>query len=195
MNTTQLQPSPSITGVADRGTSTWTIDPSHSTVGFSVKHLMISTVRGRFLSYNATITLDEANPLRSRVEATVETNSVDTRSELRDNHLRTSDFFDVANHPQLTFVSRRIEGDIEGAFKLIGELTMRGVTREVVFDASFEGTVRDPWGNDRRGFTARTKVNRYDFGLMWNQGLEAGGTTVSSDVKIEIEAEFVKATA
>jgi polyisoprenoid-binding protein YceI len=173
-------------------TSAWKIDPVHSTIGFAVKHMMISTVRGRFTSFDATVTLDEHEPANSIVSVTVETASVDTRAEQRDAHLRTSDFFDAVNHPQITFVGRRIVGDINGKFKLVGDFTIRGVTRELVLDASFEGTGKDPWGGDRRAFAARGRINRYDFGLEWNQGLEAGGFLVSPEVRIEIEAQFVR---
>jgi polyisoprenoid-binding protein YceI len=155
--------------------STWKIDPTHTTVGFSVKHLMISTVRGRFANFTAVMQLDEAKPANSKVEVTVDANSLDTRAAQRDEHLRSPDFFDVANHPQLTFVSKRVEGDLAGDFRIIGDLTIRGITREVTLNATFDGQGKDPWGNERRAFTATTKINREEFGLLWNQVLEAGG--------------------
>lgn len=173
--------------------STWKIDPTHTTVGFSVKHLMISTVRGRFANFTAVMQLDEAKPANSRVQVEVDAASVDTRAAQRDEHLRSPDFFDVANHPQLTFVSKRVEGDLGGDFKVIGDLTIRGITREVTLNARFDGQGKDPWGNERRAFTASTKINREEFGLLWNQALEAGGLLVSPDVKIEVESQFVKA--
>jgi polyisoprenoid-binding protein YceI len=173
--------------------STWNIDPTHSTVGFSVKHLMISTVRGRFSDYTATLTLDEAAAANSTLAVSINTASVDTRTEQRDNHLRSPDFFDVANHPALTFKSTKIQGDIGGAFSVHGDLTIRGTTRPVTLTATFEGAGKDPWGNERKAFTATGKINREEFGLTWNQALEAGGLLVSTDVKLELEVQFVRA--
>ena len=175
--------------------STWNIDPSHSNVGFSVKHLMISTVRGRFANFSGAITLDEANPTRSRLHITADAASIDTRAEQRDGHLKSPDFFDVEKHPTVDFVSKELQGDVGGEFKVRGDLTIRGVTREVVLNATYEGAVKDPWGNERRAFSAKGKVNREDFGLTWNQALETGGFVVSPDVKLEIDAEFIKAAA
>ena len=173
--------------------TTWNIDPTHSTVGFSVKHLMISTVRGRFSDYTATLNLDDATPANSALEVSISTASVDTRTEQRDNHLRSPDFFDVANHPELTFKSTNIQGDVNGTFTILGDLTIRGTTRPVTLNASFEGAGKDPWGNERKAFTAMGKINREEFGLTWNQALEAGGLLVSSDVKLELEVQFVRA--
>ena len=173
--------------------STWNIDPSHTNLGFAVKHLMISTVRGRFASFAGAVSLDEANPANSRLEISIDAESVDTRNEQRDGHLRSPDFFDAANHPKLTFTSRRIEGDVTGEFKVVGDLSIRGVTKEVVLDAAFDGAGKDPWGNERKAFSAKGKINREAFGLTWNQALETGGLLVSPDVKIEIESQFVKA--
>jgi polyisoprenoid-binding protein YceI len=173
--------------------SSWNIDPTHSTVGFSVKHLMISTVRGRFSDYSATLHLDEQSPAKSSLDVSINAASLDTRTEQRDNHLRSADFFDVANHPTLTFKSTRIDGDINGEFTVVGDLTIRGTTRPVSLKGSFEGAGKDPWGNDRKAFTASGKINREEFGLTWNQALEAGGLLVSTDVKFELEVQFVRA--
>lgn len=173
--------------------TTWNIDPTHSTVGFSVKHLMISTVRGRFSGFSGSLTLDDTRPANAALEVTIDAASVDTRVEQRDNHLRSPDFFDAASHPALTFKSTRIEGDPQGRFTVHGDLTIRGVTRAVALRASFEGTGRDPWGNERKAFTASGTINREEFGLTWNQALEAGGLLVSTDVKLDIEAQFVRA--
>jgi len=173
--------------------TTWNIDPSHSTLGFAVKHMMISTVRGRFAGFSGTLTLDEVTPANSRLEVSVDTASIDTRAEQRDAHLRSPDFFDVASYPGLTFVSKRIEGEVGASFKVVGDLTIRGITHEVVLDAAYDGAGKDPWGNERKAFSARGKVNREAFGLTWNQALEAGGILVGNDVKLEIESEFVKA--
>ncbi|MBL8982641.1 MAG: YceI family protein [Gemmatimonadetes bacterium] len=173
--------------------STWNIDPTHSTVGFSVKHLMISTVRGRFSDYSATLNLDEAAPANSSLEVTINAASVDTRTEQRDNHLRSADFFDVANHPSLTFKSTKVDGKLDGDFTVTGDLTIRGTTRPITLKASFEGAGQDPWGNERKAFSASGKINREEFGLTWNQALEAGGLLVSTDVKFELEVQFVRA--
>src|SRR5436190_10276667 len=161
---------------------TWAIDSMHAEVGFAVKHLMISTVRGRFGAVSGTVTLDPANPTASLVDVTIDVASIDTRQEMRDNHLRSPDFFDVANYPTMHFVSKRIDGDIQRKFRVVGDLTIRDVTREVTLDATNEGSTKDPWGNDRVGISALGKLNRNDFGLTWNQALEAGGVVVGEDV-------------
>jgi polyisoprenoid-binding protein YceI len=175
--------------------TTWTVDGAHAEVGFAVKHLMISTVRGRFGAVKGTVERDEVNPLSSKIEVIVDVSSIDTRQEQRDNHLRSADFFDVANFPSMRFVSKRLEGDLEDAFRAVGDLTIRGVTKEVTLDARAEGRVRDPWGNDRAGFSATGKVSRSAFGLMWNQVLEAGGVAVGDEVKISIDVELVHQAA
>lgn len=167
--------------------STWKIDPSHTTVEFAVKHMMISTVRGRFAEYDATLTSGESQP---RVEATISTASVDTGEPNRDAHLKSADFFDAEGYPTLTFVSRRVDGNLEGRFKVIGDLTIRGTTREVVLDVQYQGEGRDPYGNEKRAFLATTKVDRREFGLLWNVALETGGLLVSNEVRITIEAQF-----
>ena len=173
-------------------TTTWSVDPTHSHVEFAVKHLMISTVRGRFGDIKGTITYNESDPTKSKVEIEIGTSSIDTRTEQRDNHLRSPDFFDVEKYPSMKFVSKRIEGDINGEFKIIGDLTIRDQTREVALEAEFHGKTRDPWGGDRMGFEAKGKINRKDFGLTWNQALEAGGWVVGDDIKLAIEVELVK---
>ena len=175
--------------------TTWTVDGAHAEVGFAVKHLMISTVRGRFGAVKGTVERDEVNPLSSKIEVIVDVSSIDTRQEQRDNHLRSPDFFDVARFPTMRFISKRIEGDIDGEFRVIGDLTIRGVTHEVTLDATAEGRVRDPWGNDRAGFSAKTKISRSAFGLTWNQALETGGVVVGDDVKLSIDVELVKQVA
>jgi polyisoprenoid-binding protein YceI len=177
---------------ASTKTSTWTVDATHAEVGFSVRHLMISTVRGRFGAVTGTVTLDEATPANSRVDVTVDVNSIDTRTEQRDGHLRSADFFDVATFPTMHFVSTRVEGNSTGEFRLTGNLTIRDVTREVALDVVAEGRGMDPWGNERAGFSATGKINRDDFGLGWNQALEAGGVVVSNEVKLSIDVELVR---
>lgn len=176
-------------------TTTWTIDPTHAELGFAVRHLMISTVRGRFGAVSGTITVDEENPNNSTVDVTVDVGSIDTRQEMRDNHLRSADFFDVENHPTMRFVSKRIEGDVHGKFHVIGDLTIRGITREVALTATLEGRTRDPWGNERAGFSAAGKINRREFGLNWNQALETGGVLVGDDVKLTIDVELIHQVA
>jgi polyisoprenoid-binding protein YceI len=173
-------------------TTTWTVDPAHVEVGFSVRHLMISTVRGRFGTVSGTVIMDEANPENSKVDVTVDVNSIDTRQEGRDNHLRSADFFDVANHPEMRFVSKKIVGDPSDEFKIVGDLTIRGTTHEVTLDASMQGRGMDPWGNERAGFEAKGKINRADFGLAWNAALETGGVVVGDEVKISIDVELIK---
>ena len=173
-------------------TSTWSIDPAHTTVEFSVKHLMISTVRGHFGAVSGTIVLDEENPLASSVTAEIDVTSIDTRTEQRDAHLRSPDFFDVEKYPSIQFQSTRIERDGDH-FDVHGELTIRGVTREVVLHTSDEGRGGDPWGGQRAAFSATTKIDRREFGLTWNQALEAGGVMVGNEIKISLEVQAVKA--
>lgn len=173
-------------------TSTWQIDPAHSHVEFAVKHLMISTVRGRMSEFTGEIRLDEADPARSAVHAEIDAASIDTRNEQRDEHLRSADFFDVANHPTVTFDSRTIEGESKEGWRVTGDLTIRGVTRPVTLDMTESGAGVDPWGNQRRGFSASAVIDRRDFGLTWNQVLEAGGFALSHDVKVTLDVEAVQ---
>ena len=184
------------TAAQSQGTTTWTIDPAHSLVEFTAKHMMITNVRGRMTDVRGTISLDEENPARSTVAAEFDADSIDTRSEQRDAHLRSADFLDVENYPKISFRSRRIEGrprEEGDSFPVIGELTIRGTTRDVVLDATFEGTGRDPWGGERVSFSADTKIDRREFGLVWNQALETGGILVSNEIRIHIEAQAVRA--
>jgi polyisoprenoid-binding protein YceI len=181
---------------ANATASTWNIDPTHSLVEFSAKHMMITSVKGRFGEVRGTLTIDEARPERSVVDVEIAAAGIDTRVEQRDAHLRSADFLDVENHPSITFRSRRVEGAAtrEGdEFRVVGDLTIRGTTREVTLDASYDGRGKDPWGGERVSFSARTKVDRRDFGLTWNQALEAGGILVGNDVRIEIEVQAVRA--
>jgi polyisoprenoid-binding protein YceI len=174
----------------------WQIDPAHSAAHFSVRHLMISNVRGEFTKLSGSALINPADLTKSTVEITIEAASVNTREPQRDEHLRSADFFDVANYPVLTFRSKRIETLGAENSKLTGDLTIRGVTKEVAFDV--EGPtppVKDPWGNIRAGVTASAKVNRKEFGLVWNALTEAGGVVVGDDVKITIEAELIQQAA
>ena len=181
--------------VFQTGTTTWQIDPNHSLVEFSAKHMMITTVKGRFGKVAGSIVVDERNPDRSRVEAEIEAATIDTRADQRDQHLRSADFLDVERFPSLTFRSRRVEGTSKNPgdeFRVIGDLTIRGTTREVTLDAVYEGTGKDPWGGERVSFSATTKLDRRDFGLTWNQALETGGLLVGNDIKISIEVQAVR---
>ncbi|WP_100810419.1 MULTISPECIES: YceI family protein [unclassified Microbacterium] len=166
---------------------TWTLDPSHSEVQFSVRHMMISKVRGTFGVKAATLTAPE-NPLEATVEATVDVASIDTKDEGRDNHLRSADFFDVETYPTMEFRSTgvRIEN---GDFLVDGNLTIKGITKPVTFDFDFGGFGTDPWGNYKAGATAKTVINREDFGLTWNAALETGGVLVGKDVTIELDLQ------
>jgi polyisoprenoid-binding protein YceI len=171
----------------------WQIDPAHSAAHFSVRHLMISNVRGEFTKLSGSAVINPGDPTKSAVNVTIESASINTREPQRDEHLRSADFFDVANFPTLTFRSKRIEAHGADDFKLTGDLTIHGVTKEVTFDV--EGptpSVKDPWGNVRAGITASAKINRKDYGLLWNTITEAGGLMVGDEVKITIEAELIQ---
>jgi polyisoprenoid-binding protein YceI len=166
------------------------LDPSHSHVGFSVRHLMVSKTKGRFADVLATIVIAE-DPLRSSVEVEIPVASVDTRDETRDGHLRSADFFDAENHPTVRFRSTKVTPVGKG-WTVDGELTVRGVTLPVPLEVVCEGGARDPWGSSRIGFTAHAEVDREAFGLTWNQALETGGVLVGKQVKIDIEAEAIR---
>lgn len=172
--------------------SVWQIDPAHTGVEFAVKHMMISTVKGRFGEVSGTITLDEADLSGSSVEVEIDAASIDTRQPDRDAHLRSADFFDVEKFPKLTFRSRRIEVAGGDRFRVIGDLKIRDVTREVVLDATYEGRGKDPWGNEKAGFTAQTSIDRRDFGLTWNAALETGGILVGNEIKINLEVQAAR---
>jgi polyisoprenoid-binding protein YceI len=173
--------------------TTWKLDPIHSHIEFSVRHLMITTVKGRFTGVDGTVSIDEADPSNSEVDVRIEASTIDTREPQRDAHLRSADFLDVEKFPHLTFKSRRITDRKGSAFKLAGDLTIHGVTREAVLDVTDEGRGKDPWGGERAGFSASTKINRKDYGLTWNQALETGGVVVGDEVKIHLELQFVRA--
>ncbi len=179
-----------VTGIGQLTPGTWQLDASHSSVEFSARHLMVSKVRGRFTSFNGTLEIAE-DPLQSSLQASVDLDSVETHDEKRDGHLRSADFFDVENHPQLTLVSTGIRPDGDD-YVLSADVTARGVRVPVEFHIEFNGVERDPWGGTRAGFTATTEVNRKDWGLEWNVALEGGGLLVGEKVKINLEAEAVK---
>jgi len=170
---------------------TWRLDPSHSEISFTVKHLMITKVRGTFGTFDITIVTAE-NPLDSTIEATVDMASVNTGVEARDNHLRTSDFFLIEEHPTMTFTSTSFDGDLAaGDFSITGDLTLRGVTQPVVLTGEFGGVIEDSYGNTKAGASASTKINRQDFGVSWNTTLEAGGVTLGDVVTITLELQVV----
>ena len=176
-----------------RAASVWKIDADHSEVGFAVKHLMVATVKGSFRRFSGQVTLDENDVSKSVVAVEIDVASVDTRQDQRDAHLRSPDFFDASNFPAMTFRSTKIDQLRHGYLRVIGDLTIRGTTREVVLDVEETGRGGDPWGNQRIGYSARTTIKRDDFGLTWNQALETGGVVVSSDVRISLDVELVKA--
>lgn len=169
----------------------WKLDPAHSIVEFSAKHLMITTVKGRITDIEGTIYTDEKDLKNSSVEATLKAVSLDTRTEQRDQHLRSADFLDVEKFPEIRFRSTKIQGDKQN-FKLTGDLTIRDVTMPITLDVEFEGETKDPWGGQRVGFSANGKIDRREFGLTWNQALEAGGVVVGNDIKISLEVQAVK---
>lgn len=180
------------------GTTTWQLDPTHSSVEFSVKHMMMTTVRGRFKEVKAMLTGDRDHPEDAGVHATVETASIDTGVADRDAHLRGSDFFDADRFPQITFRSTRIEkppkedGD---RFRVMGDLVIRDSSLEVVLDCEYQGRGSDPWGKTRAGFSFRTEIDRREWGLRWNQAIETGGVLVANKVRIEGEVQFVRQDA
>lgn len=175
------------------GARTWQLDTAHTNVEFAVKHLMISTVKGRFADVSGSLTADVQNPESFSLDISIGTESVDTRQDQRDAHLRSPDFFDSLKWPSIRFVGKKIEGDVQNEFTIVGDITIRNVTREIRLDATNEGSVRDPWGNERVGFSAKTKLDRRDFGLTYNAALETGGFVVGDEVKISIDAEFTAA--
>ena len=170
---------------------TFVLDKSHTQIGFVARHLMVAKVRGRFTDYEGKIVVAE-DPAQSSVEVVIQAASINTNDENRDNHVRTNDFLDVAEHPTITFRSAKVEIGSSSSWKVDGDLTVRGVTRPIVLDVDFEGVIQDPWGNQRLGFTASSEIDRNDFGVSFNAALETGGFVVSPKVKLEIEAEAVR---
>jgi polyisoprenoid-binding protein YceI len=171
----------------------WVLDPAHSSVDFSVRHMMIANVKGTFQNFTAEIEADPADLTTANIEFTVETASVDTRNKDRDGHLVSADFFDVENHPKMTFKATKIEKTDEGEYNITGDLTLRGVTKQETFAVSFEGQGKDPWGNEKAGFSATGTLNRSDYGLVWNAALETGGVLVGDKVKINLQIQAAKA--
>jgi polyisoprenoid-binding protein YceI len=188
-----MTPTTPTSTTGDTALSTWRIDPDHTQVWFSVRHMMFATVKGQFPGVSGELRLNENDPSQSSIDVTLDAATIDTRSTQRDEHLRSADFFDVENHPKLTFVGRRVEPLGGSKYRVTGDLQIRGTTREVVLDAEETGRGKDPWGQEKIGFTASTSVDRKDFGLTWNQALEAGGVLVSDEVKIAIDGQAIPA--
>jgi polyisoprenoid-binding protein YceI len=180
-----------MSSLADLTPGVWNVDPSHSTVGFSARHMMITKVRGRFTTFTGVVTTAE-DPLQSSVEAEVDLTSVTTGDEQRDAHLKSADFFNVEQHPIMHFKSTSLKPDGDD-YILPGDLTVAGKTRSVDFELEFDGVEKDPWGGTRAGFSAETEISRKDWELTWNVALETGGMLVGDKVKIELDIEAVKA--
>lgn len=172
--------------------TTWQVDPVHSHIEFAVRHLMISTVKGRFAEVAGTLTGEESDPERASIELTIAAASIDTREPQRDAHLRSADFFDADRHPAIRFRSTGITKAGDGRFTIGGDLTIRDVTKPITLDVHAGGRARDPWGGERTGFSATTKLNRRDFGLNWNQLLETGGVLVGDEVTLSVELQLVR---
>lgn len=173
--------------------TTWTIDPDHSNVGFKVRHLMVSNVKGNFDKHTGIVVINDKDITKSKVEVSIDTNSINTNVQKRDEHLRSADFFNVAKYPTMTFVSKKVAKAGKDKLKVTGDLTLHGITKQVVLNV--EGPTKeskDPWGNIRKGATATTKINRKDFGLVWNAALETGGVTVGEEITITLEIEMIK---
>jgi polyisoprenoid-binding protein YceI len=176
-------------------TNKWNIDGAHSGINFSVRHMVVSKVRGRFGKFGGTLDLDGADLTRSTIDVTIDASSIDTGTAQRDDHLRSADFFDAERFPELRFRSKRIEQAGRDHYRVLGDLTIRDITRELMLDVEYGGQAKDPWGNERAGFLAKASIDRKDFGLTWNQVLEAGGLLVGDRVDIELEVQAVKAAA
>ena len=173
----------------------WEIDSSHSSLQFSVRHLVIAKVRGSFARWSGTIDVPNGDFSKATVNVTIDASSIDTGVADRDGHLKSPDFFDVAQHPELRFVGKRVQPRSESEIDVVGDLTLKGITREVVLRVEQHGQAKDPWGNLRAAFTAKTSIDRKDFGLTWNQVLETGGVMVGDRVEIEADIEAVKQVA
>ena len=182
--------------IPQTATTTWNVDPVHSVAEFKVKHMMISNVKGQFTVVKGSLTLDEADLSNSHVEASLDAASINTRDTQRDAHLKSADFFDVARFPSITFQSSKVVPSGADSYEVVGDLTIHGVTQQVPLTVEeVTPEAKDPWGNMRRGATARTKVNRKDFGLHWNVALEAGGFLVGEEIEITIDVELIRQAA
>jgi len=173
--------------------ATWEIDPAHASVEFRVRHLMVAWVKGAFPAVAGTVDIDETDLAKSKVSVTIGTASIDTNNAKRDEHLRSADFFDTASYPSMTFVSKKIVTEGGQLRQVIGDLTIRGATREVTLSvAELTPAIKDPWGNTRRGATATAEINRKDFGLTWNKAMETGGMVVGDEVRIALDVELIR---
>ncbi len=172
--------------------ATWSIDASHSHVEFAVRHMMVATVKGNFPDVKGTVQFDGTDLSTATIDVEIPVDTINTKNEQRDTHLKSADFFDAANFPALTFKSKQIVPGKGNEFTIIGDLTIRSTTKEISLAAESNGALRDPWGMDRAGFSATGKLNRFDYGLHWNAALETGGLVVAPDVKISLEIEIVK---
>jgi len=176
--------------------STWNIDPDHSQVGFKVKHMMVSNVKGNFEKYTGVVEINDKDITKSKVTVNIETPSLTTGVQKRDEHLKSADFFAVTTYPTMTFVSKKVSKAGKGGLKVTGDLTLHGITKEVVLNVEpISKESKDPWGNTRRGTAATTKIDRKDFGLTWNKGLETGGVLVGDEITISLEIEMIRAQA
>ncbi len=180
------------TDTATAALTVWEIDPAHTMIELAVRHMMISTVKGRFSDVRGTVRVDDDEPTTAEIDVTVDAASIDTRQPDRDTHLRSADFLDVENHPEIHFRSTGVERTGEGRYRVTGDLTIRDTTREVVLDAEEQGRGTDPWGAERAGYRATARLDRRDFGLTWNQALETGGVLVGNEVRIAIETELIR---
>ncbi|MFN8248543.1 MAG: YceI family protein [Ferruginibacter sp.] len=171
----------------------WVIDPTHSEIEFKVKHLMVTNVKGKFKEFEASIYTTNDDFMSAEIDCFINAASIDTGNTDRDNHLRGADFFDVENHPQLSFQADTVENvDKDGSYELWGNLTMKGISKKIKLDVEFGGIVKDPWGNEKAAFSINGKINRKDWGLNWNAALETGGVLVSEEVKINAEIQLVR---
>ena len=172
--------------------ATWRMDVPHTSIGFTVTHLVVTKVHGKFDDFSGTIQFDENNMENGTIDVTIQTTSIDTDNERRDNHLRSPDFFDVENYPVMTFKSKKIVKKGDNEFEIVGDLTIRDITKEITLDAELNGIINDPQMGTRAGFSATGKINRMDFGVKWNKAIETGGLVVAEEVIINIETELVK---
>ncbi len=170
----------------------WTLDPTHSEIAFSVKHMMISKVKGGFNKFDAKIVADPTDLTTAEIEFTIDMASIDTRNEDRDNHLRSADFFEVEKYPSLTFKATSIEKTDDDEYAVTGDVNLHGVTRQETFNITFEGQGKDPWGNEKAGFSGKTKIKRSNYNLTWNAALETGGVLVGDQITINLEIQAVK---
>ena len=187
-NTIETTPQSSVVGLTP---GTWSVDPSHSAVGFVARHLMVTKVRGRFTSFTGTITIAD-DALLSKVEASVDVSSITTGDDGRDTHLRSADFFEVDQFPTMSFVSTAVRPDGRN-YLLDTDLTIKGVTKPVTFELEFDGVETDPWGNTKAGFTAEAEISRKNWGLVWNAALESGGVVVSDKIKLQLDIQAARA--